>query len=170
MLNWDDLRHLAALANAGTLSGAARELKVEHATVSRRIASLEATLGVRLVDRRGGRYLLTAAGLRAVEEAQKMEVAARAVENLGFAAERPVTFTVAAPPTIASDLIVPRLPEFLAGAPGISITLRAESRNVSLTKGEADVALRLSRPDVPTLTVRRVGRLEYGLFAAQAYL
>ena len=54
-MNWDDLRHFAALATAGSLSAAARTLGVEHATVARRIGTLEETLGVTLVDRRGRR-------------------------------------------------------------------------------------------------------------------
>ncbi len=60
MLDWEDLRHLLALSQLGTLSGAARALGVEHATVSRRVAHLERAIGAKLVDRRGRRILLTA--------------------------------------------------------------------------------------------------------------
>jgi len=168
MINWDDLKYLARLAETGSLSGAARLLGVEHATVGRRIAALEDAIGTRLVDRRGGRYTLTELGLRAVAEAQRMDEAALAVERIGLASDAvaPVEISVTTPPTIASELVVPRLPKFLADHPGIRLRLIPQSRNLSLTRGEADVALRLARPDAPALTIRRLGQLVYGLFAA----
>jgi DNA-binding transcriptional LysR family regulator len=73
---------------------------------------------------------------------------------------------VTTPPTIASELVVPRLPGFIAEHPGIQLRLIPQSRNLSLTRGEADIALRLTRPDVPTLTIRRLGRLVYGLYSS----
>jgi DNA-binding transcriptional LysR family regulator len=73
MFDWDDLRHFAALADAGSLSAAARRLRVEHATVARRVAALEATAGVKLVDRRSGRYVLTPDGQRVADHARRIE-------------------------------------------------------------------------------------------------
>jgi DNA-binding transcriptional LysR family regulator len=168
MINWDDLKYLQRLAETGSLSGAARLLQVEHATVGRRIAALEAAVGARLVDRRGGRYALTDAGQKAVTEAQRMEQSALAVERIALVSESaaPIEITVTTPPTIASELIVPRLPGFIAEHPGIRLRLMPQSRNLSMTRGEADIALRLARPDAPTLTVRRLGRLVYGLYSA----
>ena len=97
-----------------------------------------------------------------------MEQSALAVERIGLAAEQvaPIEITVTTPPAIASELVVPRLPGFIAEHPGIHLRLLAQSRNLSLTRGEADIALRLTRPDLPTLTVRRLGRLVYGLYSA----
>ena len=170
MIDWDDLKYLARLAEAGSLSGAARLLRVEHATVGRRIAALEAAVGTRLVDRRGGRYTLTDAGASALVEARRMEAAAVAVQRIGLAeAAAPVEFSVTAPPAIATDLIVPQLPAFLARNGDLRLRLIAQSRMLSLNRGEADIALRLSRPEGPTLTVRHMGRLIYGLFAAPGY-
>jgi molybdate transport repressor ModE-like protein len=172
MINWDDLKYLACLAETGSLSAAARRLEVEHATVGRRIAALEAAIGTRLVDRRGGRYVLTDAGARAVAEAQRMEQAAVAVERIGLASEAAATIevSVTTPPAIATELVVPRLPGFLAANPRIRLQLLAQSRNLSLTRGEADIAIRLTRPDLKTLIVRRLGQLPYGLFSAPGYL
>lgn len=171
-MNWDDLKYLARLAETGSLSGAARQLRVEHATVARRIAALEAALGVKLVDRRGGRYQLTASGVEAAAQARRMEEAALAVERMGLGAagEAPVEFAVTAPPAIVSELIVPRLPTFLAANAGIQLRLIGESRYLSLSRREADIALRLSRPEAPTLTARRAGVLAYGLFASTDYV
>ena len=61
-MNWDDLRYFECFAAAGSLSGAARVLDVEHATVARRISALESDLKLKLVDRRGRKLLLTPAG------------------------------------------------------------------------------------------------------------
>ena len=69
-------------------------------------------------------------------------------------------------PTIASELVVPRLPAFVAEHPSIRLRLIPQSHNRSLTRGEADIALRLARPDASALTVRRLGQLVYGLYAA----
>ena len=62
MTDWEDLRHFAALSETGSLSGAARLIGVEHATVARRVARLEAQTGLKLVDRRGRRFRITAEG------------------------------------------------------------------------------------------------------------
>lgn len=72
-LEWDDLRFFSAFAREGSLAAAARMLGVEHATVSRRIAALEAALGLKLVDRRGRLYQLTEDGARVSEYASQMK-------------------------------------------------------------------------------------------------
>lgn len=172
MLNWDDMRHLVALADTGSLSAAARTLRVEHATVARRIAALERDLSARLVDRRGGRYQLTSVGERAVAHARRMQDEALAVERVARGSEADVTgeIAVTAPPTMVTELIVPRLPALLARHPGLHLKLVGASHTLSLTRREADIALRLSRPDTPSLVVRRAGAIAYGLFANAAYL
>ncbi|HEY8906263.1 MAG TPA: LysR family transcriptional regulator [Rhodoferax sp.] len=88
MLDWENLRHLAALAKGGSLSAAARLLDVEHATVARRITALETALGVRVVDRRGRKLLLTAEGDRLATIAERMEREAMAAERLAVSASR----------------------------------------------------------------------------------
>jgi len=171
MLDWDDFRHLLALAEEGSLSAAARRLAVEHATVARRIASLETRLGLRLVDRRGGRYALTREGERAVASARQMQDAALGLVRGGLSgpAEAPVEITATMPPAIASELVIPRLAAFRKSKPWIELKLLGSSRNLSLIH-DANVALRLSRPELPSLVVRRVGRIDYDLYATDAYL
>jgi DNA-binding transcriptional LysR family regulator len=172
MLDWDDLRHLLALAEAGSLSGAARKLAVEHATVARRIAALEQRVAARLVDRRGGRYTLTAAGETVTEHARRMREEALAIERIGLVeGGGPVTeVTATMPPPIAGELVVPRLPALEQAKPWLRLKIVSTSQTLSLTRREADVALRLSRPDAPPVIARRVGQLDYGMFAAAGYL
>ena len=81
MADWENLRHFLALARAGTLSGAARALRVDHATVSRRIAALEAELKMPLVERLPRSCRLTAAGSSVFEQVKAMEGAAFAIER-----------------------------------------------------------------------------------------
>lgn len=172
MLDWQDLRHFVALADAGTLLGAARSLGVEHATVARRVAALETGLGQRLVDRRSGRYLLTPAGEDVAATARRMLAETLSLERTLLAGSRSTAVEVAisTPPVIASHLVAPRLAEFHREHPAIQLQLLGESHAASLTRREADIVLRLSRPEDNTLVVRRAGAVTYRAYATPAYL
>src|SRR4051812_12583573 len=89
-LAWEDLRTVLAVARAGSLSGAARVLTVEHSTVFRRVEGIERRLGIRLFERARSGYLTTAHGDAVVDAAQVMEEAAIAAERrlLGADAQR----------------------------------------------------------------------------------
>ncbi|WP_374309760.1 LysR family transcriptional regulator [Dongia sp.] len=171
MLDWDDLRYFMALADGGGLAAASRKLKVEHATVARRIAALEEKLGAQLVDRRPRRYELTEAGRRVVAHARAMETEAFAIERdlLGGADSRVVDLAVSAPPLLAR-LAARHLGRLRASHPDIRLTLLGETRNVSLLRREADLALRLARPTDQSLVIRKVGALCYRLYGSAAYL
>jgi DNA-binding transcriptional LysR family regulator len=170
--DWQDLRHFAALAREGSLSAAARRLKVDHATVARRIVALESALGLKLVDRRARSYTLTAEGRRIAEIAQRMEATAIELDRAASGARTGLVgpVTVSAPPTLAATLIAPRLAALYDVHPGIRMKLIGEKRSASLSRREADVAVRLSRPEEKSLVARRIGRLDFALFAAPAYL
>jgi len=172
MLDWDDLRHFTALVDEGSLSAAARRLRVEHATVARRIAALEEKVGVKLVDRRGGRYVLTAHGERVAEHARRMEAEALDIERALRAGleEASVEVSVSAPPLMATHLVAPRLPILKQAHPRLRLQLRGESRAVSLARGEADIVLRLTRPSDTTLVARKVGSVTYRLYGSKEYL
>ena len=173
MFDWEDLRHFAALARDTSLSAAARRLKVDHATVARRIAALEASLALKLVDRRPRAYTLTADGARIAGLAARMEEAAFAVGRAAQAASQPDLsgeVTISAPPSLAVALIAPRLGMLRRRHPGIRIRLIGEKRSASLARREADLVLRLSRPEEKRLAIRKLGRFAFALYAAPAYL
>ncbi|WP_112664222.1 LysR family transcriptional regulator [Microvirga flavescens] len=172
MFDWDDLRHFTALADEGSLSGAARRLKVEHATVARRVAALEEAVGVKLVDRRAGRYVLTSDGERVAEYARRIEIEAFAIERMALARQEDAAaeVSVSAPPVIASLLIAPRLNLLKEAYPRLRLRLLGESRMVSLPRREADIALRLARPSDMTLVARKVGMMTYEPYASREYL
>jgi DNA-binding transcriptional LysR family regulator len=172
MANWEDLRHFVALAREGTLSGAARTLGVDHATVARRVAALEESTGLKLVDRRSRATTLTDDGRRIASVAAPMEEAAFAVCRAAQAAKPGVDgdVTISAPPNFASSVIAPQLTRLRSQHPGIHIKLIGEKRRASLSRREADIALRLSRPVETGLFVRKIGSFGFSLYGAPGYL
>lgn len=172
MTDWEDLRHFAALASAGSLSGAARLIGVEHATIARRVARLEDEIGLKLVDRRGRRILLTVDGERIAAIARAMEDEAVAVERAkagrlsGLAAE----VTISAPPAYAAARLAAPLAALRREHPGIRVRIIGETRRASLDRREADIAIRLSRPTVGDLTALKIGESEFRLYASAPYL
>jgi len=172
MFDWEDLRYFAALAREHSLSAAARGLKVDHATVARRVAALEASLSLKLVDRRPRCYVLTADGERIAALAARMEEASFEVGRAVRAAQPMLAgeVSISAPPLLASTLIAPRLLELRNTHPCIHVRLIGEKRSVSLSRREADLAVRLSRPTEKRLVVRKIGTIAFGLYATPGYL
>ncbi|KIC11484.1 hypothetical protein RA19_05425 [Leisingera sp. ANG-M1] len=170
-MNWDDARFLLGLSQAGSLTAAARLLRADKSTVARRLAALEEAVGLPLTERAGnGALRLTAAGQEAARHAEKMADAAQALRALGEAQEAQFVGSVrlTAVPLIANHLLLPRLPELLAAAPGLRVELVSEPRDLSLPEGEADIALRLARPPGAGQGVlaRKLAVLPYAAFGA----
>jgi DNA-binding transcriptional LysR family regulator len=172
MPDWENLRYFLILARSGTLSGAARQLAVEHATVARRIAALEEELGVRLVDRRGRRLSLTSAGERIAEMTDRMSAQAEAVERAaaGGRVEIAGHVTVSAPPALAAAMLAEPIVELRRRYPGLFIRVLAEHRYSSLDHREADIAVRFGRPTDGDLTATKVGVVIFHLYGSREYL
>ena len=172
MTDWENIRHFVALAREGTLSAAARTLRVDHATVARRVAALEASTGLKLVDRRARIATLTEDGKRIAAVAAPMEEAAFAIGRTAQAAKPGVEgeVTISAPPNFASAVIAPQLVRLRQQHPGIRIKLIGEKRRASLGRREADLALRLLRPVESGLFVRKIGSFGFSLYGTPAYL
>jgi DNA-binding transcriptional LysR family regulator len=170
-MDWEDLRHLAAVGRIGSLSGAARALGVDHATVGRRVAALEARTGLRLLERRGRGTALTEAGERVAALAFDMEDRVLAVERLAQAERQPpiAEVVVSVPPALAMFMLAESLADLRRSQPSITVTLRGEAALVSLTRREADLTLSLQAPSEPTSVARKVGEMAYGLYAAVDY-
>lgn len=171
MTDWQDLRHFLALVKSGSLSAAARTLGVEHATVARRITALEATLGVRLVDRRGRRMTLTPDGERVAGIAGRMEEEAQALARVKAAAQGlEGEVTLSAPPSYATVRLMEPLAALRRAHPGLHLRVIGETRYVSLERREADIAVRLSRPEKGDFIVRRVDEFAMHLYGSADYL
>jgi DNA-binding transcriptional LysR family regulator len=171
MTDWENIRYFLAVAEAGTLSGAARRLKVDHATVSRRLAAFEAKLDIRLVDRLPRSCRLTAIGRQVLEQALSMEAGAHAIARLAVAAQKPLVgrVTLSAPPVLVAHLLAEQLTRFRADYPDIRLSLSAQMQQVSLSRREADLAVRLVRPQETGSIARKIGTMMFGLYAHKAY-
>ncbi|ERL99887.1 LysR family transcriptional regulator [Brucella intermedia 229E] len=174
MVNWESVRYFVALADTGTLSGAARMLNVEHATIARRVAALESETSLKLVDRRGGRrFLLTEdGGERIAAIARKMQDEAQAISRLGAVRDTGIsaTVTLTAPPSYAVARLARPLAAISAQYPGIHMRVMGEARFSSLNRREADIAIRLTRPTTGDLTIRRLGEEAFRPYASRHYL
>ena len=171
-LDWDDVRVFLAVAREGSLSAAARRLGINHSTVSRRLINLESRTGSQpLFERRRSGYVMTATGERAFAEAQAMEAAADGF-RLGIQAGEELSgpVRVSATATFAEQLLVAPLAALAAEQPRLEIDLSAEDRNVSLARGEADIAVRLGRPLSGDALARAVATVTYQLYASSDYL
>ncbi len=166
-MDWDHLRFVLAVARAATLAGAARRLGVDQTTVARRLAAAELLLGARLFERVEGTLRPTAAGERAIARAARIEEEVRAlgagIDDGDATAAGVVRLT--AVPILVNRLLVPALPQLRSAQPRIQLELVAEPRNLSLTRREADMALRLARPERGGSAVtRRLGLLGYAAY------
>lgn len=167
-MDWDDLRYFTAAARRGGLSGAARDLSVSAQTVGRRIAALEADVGVPLFVRHSSGYQLTDDGrtllidTEAVEEAMA-RLHANAISRKGNVAG---LVRLAAPETLTTHILLPGLRPLLDRYPALTLEVVTGIAPIGIARGEADIALRLVRPERGALTVRQVGRMEHALYTS----
>ncbi|MFV3326020.1 LysR family transcriptional regulator [Pseudomonas sp. NY15372] len=171
-MNWDDARILLALGRELTLRRAARVLRVDQATVGRRIAALEADLGSTLFLRTPGGYQLTSIGEEAFALAQKVESAAlelarriRGVDREGSGEVR-----ISTTDSLACDFVLPALRELHLEHPDIRVVLHGSSELINLSQRETDIAIRNLRPDNPDLILRKLASWPMGLYASADYL
>lgn len=167
--DWEDVRFFVALARHGSLSAAARAIGVNHATVSRRVAGLEAALGARLLERRPTGYVLTAPGRAVLQEAAAMEQAAARLPRFDVVPPVSGLVRLSAPPSLAETFLTTRFGALLDRHPGLDIALVAEHRLASLSRREADLALRLGRPEDGDIIARRLVGIEFGFYAAPSW-
>ena len=171
-MDWDNLKFFLALAETGSLSRASEKLRVDHSTVARRIEMLEQDLGVRLVERLSRSYRLTAEGERVRDRAKEIQAGiadiARFAQSVDRSPHRAVR--VSGPPTFLSQFLAPRLLPLQAEQPGLRIELVGEARQISLSQGESDLALRLVRPLEKGVVARRLAVVAYGLYGSRDHV
>ena len=165
--DWESVRHFLLAAQSRSLSGAARQLDVEHTTVGRRIAALERAVGVPLVVR-GPRGLdLTPIGEQVFRLASDMAALARAIHEVAIVERTNVRLVV---PTGFTALLTPELDALRRGHPRILLEIVSGARRVDLRQGEADLALRIGPIDDEQLIARRLADVGSALYASRAYL
>ena len=172
MYNWNDLRYFLELSRQGKLLRAAARLHVDHTTVSRRITALEKQLDVRLFDKSPSGYQLTDAGLRLLPLAERIENQSNRLyqDIAGKDARLGGTVRLATPEALGSQVIARHVSAFRREHPDIEIELVAETRRMSLSKREADIAISFSRPESGRLIAWKLCDYRLRLYASREYL
>lgn len=172
MFDWNDLRYLLAVADAGSTLKAAQALGANQTTVARRIAALEGALGQKLFERQRSGYRLTEAGAAFAEKARAMEAAARAVETEAQRRQRDLTGTVRLTCNeLAGDVTLPpMLARLRRDYPNIRIEVEHSQELRDLARGEADIAIRVSKSlKGDALIARKLIPEHWGPVCSRAY-
>jgi DNA-binding transcriptional LysR family regulator len=153
MIDWDDVRYFLAVARGGSVRAAAERLKVNHSTVLRRIAQLEAHLGAHMFEKLPSGYRLTDAGEEVLEFANQMEASSNQLETRVYGRDQSVRglLRVTLAPTLATHLLMTDFADFLRLHPEIEMEILSAGEPLNLTNREADVAIRVvhDRDELP---------------------
>src|SRR5471030_2831542 len=163
-MDWDNARIFLAIYRASTLRGAAGLLKIDQATVGRRLAALETSLGARLFLRTPSGYVATPAG-ELEQTADQLQREMQGIDNRLSGVVR-----VATSDTMALHFVVEAMQRLHVRHPEIRIVLSTSNQIASLTRRETDLAVRTLRPTSPDLISRRLTRRSMGLYASPDYL
>lgn len=171
-LDWNLLKSFHAVAQSGSLTGAATMLGLSQPTLSRQIAELETLVGVALFERTARGLRLTEAGESLVEPARRMLVAAQGISFAATAKHRALAGTVRVTASeIVAAYVLPKIfADMRAAYPGIQIELLASDRVDNLLEREADIAIRMVRPEQTGLIARKVADYPLGFYAHADYL
>lgn len=173
--NWDDLRVFLAVARGSSLSAAGKLLRIDPATVGRRIARLEARLGAPLFAKSPQGYELTASGVRLVPLAEEAETALQATREIapggaGQGGDLSGSLRIGAPDGCANFLLPQVCARICEDHPDLDIQIVALPRVVNLSRREADMAITVSAPTGGRLTVQKISDYKLHLAAAPSYL
>ena len=171
MLESDQVLAFLAIVRTGTTLAAARRLGVDHSTVARRLTRLEAALGVRLFDRSPRGLTPTESAAALIVHAERIEselIAAAGISAHASEATGPVR--LATPEIFGTWLVAPHLAQLRERHPGLVLELAPESRSISLSKREADIAITLRPPPKGRLVARKLTDYRLGLYGASPSL
>ena len=171
-LDWGLIRSFLAVSSSGSLSAAARELGVSQPTLSRAIQTLETGTGLNLFKRTTQGLVLTEAGQALVDSADRMNDAADQFQRQasGLSVELTGDVRISVNEIIGVYLLPPAIAAFRELHPGVHVEIVITNRASSLSKRDADIALRMFRPSQPDLVARRLPDMEVGFFAHEDYL
>jgi DNA-binding transcriptional LysR family regulator len=169
---WDDLRYVLAVADTGSLAGAARTLGVNHTTVLRRVSAFEQRLGLRLFERLPTGYVLTAGGEELIAAARQIEDTVTRLERTlaGQDLRLSGTIRLTTTDTLMGSILPEILAEFRKAHPGIQIEVAVSNLMLNLSKRDADVAIRPVADPPETLVGRRVARVAFAIYGSRDYV
>lgn len=171
-IDWNDLRFLLNLSRTGSLTRSAAAMQVSVSTMSRRLETLETSLGSTLFTRHSTGVLLTDQGRDLVVHAERVEADIVALERSAAGRDAQLTGTVrlATADTLASHILIPALGAFRDRYPEIDLEIVTGIGAVGLSRREADLALRLVEPKGRDLICRKLVKQANGLYASDSYL
>jgi DNA-binding transcriptional LysR family regulator len=170
-LDWNGISCFLAIARAGRLSGAAKRLGVDVATVSRRLAHFEASTQFRLFERSPGGYNLSEHGQRMLETAEAIEgsiLRLRAIMDEEINCKRPVR--IGAPPEFGDYFLAPRIATLCEQGTILSPQLFVSPEPYSLANRDVDLSITFERPTEGRLYARKLTDFSVGLYASEPYL
>jgi len=172
-MDWNQLRVFSTVAEVGSFTGAGKALGLSQSAVSRQIAALEATLGVMLFRRHASGIEMTEPGIELQEAvtdmSSRLALATGRINEYREMPEGPLRITTSL--TFGSAWLSARMNQFLETYPDISVSLLlVDNLELDLSKGQADVAIRFSRPTDLNLVLRKLMSIRYHVFASSDYL
>jgi DNA-binding transcriptional LysR family regulator len=159
-MNWDDLRIVAAVRDEGTYAGASARLRIDETTVGRRLARIERALGLRLFEAVDGLRKPTRQCETVLAHVQAMAGHVAEINKVGESLPGLTgRFRIASTNAVAEELLSPRAGHFLSENPGLSVHLLTSSENVKFSRWEADLAIRLRKPDKGDFTISKLAEV-----------
>ncbi|MDH2380559.1 LysR family transcriptional regulator [Bradyrhizobium sp. CER78] len=168
-MNWDDLRIIAAVRDEGTYAGASARLRIDETTVGRRLARIERALGLRLFEAADGVRKPTRQCDVVLAHIQAMAAHAEEIGRIGESLPGPVgRLRVASTNAIAEEVLAPRTGALLRANPGLTLQFLTSSDNVKFSRWEADLAIRLRKPDKGDFAISKLGEVRLYFFEPAA--
>ncbi len=170
-MNWDGFRYFTAVAEAGSLSAAAALLVSNQSTVGRHIDALETALNVKLFQRSVKGLSLTEEGQAIYEQSQTLQNTIVKIQRMVQSGEADASGAVrlSLPEGLGLEILIPALDSFYQQYPKVKLIFNVSATTANLTQGEADIAVRLFRPEESDLVVKYLGEMKLGLYASKKY-
>ena len=165
LMNWDDLRIIAAVRDEGSYAGASVRLKIDETTVGRRLARIQRHLGLRLFEAVNGVRKPTRHCEMVLAHVQVMAAHAAEISRAGQGLSGPAgRLRIASTTAIAEDVLAPRAGAFLSRYPGLTLQFLTSSENVKFSRWEADLAIRLRKPEKGDFAISKLAEVRLYFF------
>ena len=166
--NWDDHRYFLAIARESSLTAAGKALGVSQPTISRRLKAMEAKLKVRLFDRTPQGYELTAIGMDLFDTVQRVEEYLAEADRNIYGKDQDLTggLRITCTEILLNGYLSPFVWQFLSQNPGIELSVVCTDSQLSLSRSDADLAIRFTQRPTETLAGRRLASVAYGVYTA----
>lgn len=170
-MDWNDYRYFLTVARCRTLKLASKDLKVDQATVGRRITAFQEKLGTQVLEKRSNGFFLTEAGNRIMNDVEIIEQAIFSINRsiLGQDLKSEGIVKIAMPGAFANQWLIETLEPLLKNNPKLEVQFLTGPEVLNISKREADLAIRLVKPNQMDLKTKKIGTLKLGLFVSREF-